>query len=126
MKVSFDFDSTLSRKDIQTYAQELVDRGLEVWIITSRFEYTDSSGNKCDNSDLFEVANKVGIKKGNIHFCNMEDKAEFIKDRKGYIWHLDDDIVELYYINTETDTVGILCTNPNWKVQCEKLLEDNK
>ena len=38
MKVSFDFDSTLSRKDVQSFAKELVDRGLEVWIVTSRFD----------------------------------------------------------------------------------------
>ena len=37
MKVSFDFDHTLSRKDVQTFAKELVNEGHEVWIVTSRF-----------------------------------------------------------------------------------------
>ena len=38
MKVSFDFDGTLSRKDVQEYAKSLVNSGLEVWIVTSRFD----------------------------------------------------------------------------------------
>ena len=37
MKVSFDFDGTLSRKDVQKLAKELVSEGHEVWIVTSRF-----------------------------------------------------------------------------------------
>ena len=38
MKVGFDFDSTLSRKDVQEFAKELVNDGHEVWIVTSRFD----------------------------------------------------------------------------------------
>jgi len=37
-KVSFDFDSTLSRKDVQDFAKKLVSEGYEVWIVTSRFD----------------------------------------------------------------------------------------
>jgi len=37
MKVSFDFDGTLSKKDVQKFAKELVEEGHEVWIVTSRF-----------------------------------------------------------------------------------------
>ena len=33
-KVSFDFDSTLDRKDVQRFAKQLIDDGYEVWIKT--------------------------------------------------------------------------------------------
>ena len=33
--VSFDFDSTLSRKDVQEYAKELLERGIDVWVVTT-------------------------------------------------------------------------------------------
>ena len=36
MKVSFDFDGTLSRKDVQDFAIKLVNSGFEVLIFTSR------------------------------------------------------------------------------------------
>ena len=38
MKVSFDFDGTLSRKDVQNFAKSLVNTGYDVWIVTSRFD----------------------------------------------------------------------------------------
>ena len=30
--VTFDFDGTLSRKDVQEYAIELIERGIDVWV----------------------------------------------------------------------------------------------
>jgi hypothetical protein len=36
-KVSFDFDSTLSRDDVQEFASDLIDLGFDVWVVTSRF-----------------------------------------------------------------------------------------
>jgi ribosomal protein S24E len=38
MKVSFDLDSTLSRKDVQEFAYELVKRDIEVWVVTARID----------------------------------------------------------------------------------------
>lgn len=36
MKVSFDFDDTLSKPKVQEYAKELINRGIEVYIVTAR------------------------------------------------------------------------------------------
>jgi hypothetical protein len=36
-KVSFDFDSTLSRDDVQEFTSELINLGFDVWVVTSRF-----------------------------------------------------------------------------------------
>jgi hypothetical protein len=67
MKVSFDFDSTLSRRDVQEFAKQLVISGLEVWIVTSRFDdVTAMSKNwhwiKGQNQKLFDIAEDCGIK----------------------------------------------------------------
>ena len=58
MKVSFDFDSTLSRKDVQKFAKELIDKGIDVHIVTSRssFKQLDEEGY---NDDLYEVADNL-------------------------------------------------------------------
>jgi len=37
-KVSFDFDGTIVVDTIKAYAKELIDRGFEVWIVTSRWD----------------------------------------------------------------------------------------
>jgi restriction endonuclease Mrr len=43
-KISFDFDSTLDREDVQEFAKELVEKGHDVWITTSRFSNDDERG----------------------------------------------------------------------------------
>lgn len=123
MKVSFDFDSTLTRISVQKYAKELVDRGIEVWIVTSRLGFGEEP-NSTWNDDLFEVAKYVGIKKEHIHFCCMKDKAIFLKD-KGFVFHIDDDNIELSFVKTDTDVTPIyLFGNKHWKNDCENALSN--
>lgn len=122
-KVSFDFDSTLSRTVVQDFAFSLIKKGYEVWIVTSRFEDCDNYNFKTDNSDLFNIANKLGIPKDHIKFMNMSDKYEFFLD-KDFIFHLDDDWIEINMINRNTKTKGVSCFGTSgWKQKCEKILK---
>ena len=82
MRVSFDYDATLSRKDVQEFAKKLVSRGIEVWIVTSRFDDETAKEKawwwiKDQNNNLFEVADECGIRRENIKFTNMESKSIF-------------------------------------------------
>jgi hypothetical protein len=130
MKVSFDFDSTLSRKDVQEFAKELVNEGNEVWIVTSRFD--DESAMKKNwhwikgqNQKLFDVAEDCGIKKENIHFTCMESKSIFIKN-KGFVFHLDDDDFELMDIfETKDKCRAIHVDHFEWKETCKNILQKN-
>jgi predicted GTPase len=105
MKVSFDFDHTLSRKDVQVFAKQLVDDGHEVWIVTSRFSDEAAKEKKWhwiegQNQKLFDVAEECGIKKENIQFTCMESKSVFLKD-KGFVFHLDEmmySLINIYYM----------------------------
>ena len=103
MRVSFDFDSTLSRKVIQDYAKELINDKVEVWICTSRpsdekaLELWKSIGY---NEDIFKVAKELKIPKDKIIFTNYHNKIDFLRD-KGFIWHLDDDAIELSFFKGE-------------------------
>ena len=69
IKVSFDFDSTLSKPNIQEYAKSLIEKGIEVHIVTDRFE--DTTRCAYTNEYLFNVVNKLGINKNNIHFSHL-------------------------------------------------------
>ena len=134
MKVSFDFDGTLGRESIQKYAKELVEKGLEVWVVTARFEsvegYTEEFCNKYaidnirkEHAYLFEVAEKCGITRDHIKFTNMEPKDTFFKDHPDFIWHLDDDQFELRCVSTYTKVKAISAIGSSWKHKCEKLLK---
>lgn len=130
MKVSFDFDGTLELNSVQKYAEDLINRKIDVWIVTSRFSddelYRRNFLNSLNiaNSDLVEVIDRLGIDRNKVIFTNMEDKWKFIKDR-GFIWHLDDDPIENKMINSKTSTKGIdFFYNNKWKEQCEYFLKN--
>ena len=134
MKVSFDFDSTLSRKDVQSFAKELVSAGHEVWIVTSRFSDEAAKDKKWhwikgQNQKLFDVAEDCGIKVENIHFTNMESKSLFLEG-KGFIFHLDDDDIELMDILESNRSAEVKCFPVNvehfeWKETCKEILRKN-
>jgi hypothetical protein len=121
-KVSFDFDSTLDRPIVQLYAQKLIALGIDVWICTSRAT-NETMKNPVWNADLFSVANRLGIPKSNIQFCEHKDKYHFFQLDK-FVWHLDDDTYELKLINKHTKTRGIsVFGNSTWINKCNKLLQ---
>lgn len=121
MKVSFDFDNTLSRADVQEFAKILIEDGLDVWICTSRLCPEKAPNNEW-NDDLFKVANELGIPNSKVIFTNYEDKAKYLTD--DFILHLDDDWNELNEINRQRKTVGVsVFGNPVWKQKCFKILK---
>ena len=127
MKVSFDFDGTLRRVDVQEYAKSLVDSGHEVWIVTTRTTTEDIIArgwhwSKDQNIILFEIAKACGIPKDRIVFTDHQEKIHFLKG-KGFAFHLDDDPDELVSILESGD----LCRPINvehfeWQEDCNKLL----
>ena len=132
MKVSFDFDGTLDRISVQKYAKFLIDIGIDVYITTKRYEKPeDYSEEFCkhygiknvlnEHNNLFEVAKELNIPFENIHFMNMEDKSTYLKD-KDFIWHLDDDPIDIKDINQNSDVIGISCAGSNWAHKCNKLI----
>ena len=127
-KISFDFDSTLDREDVQEFAKQLVKDGHEIWITTSRFD-TESSLKKGwwwiekNNQQLYEVAEECGIPKENIAFTAMIDKIKFLEG-KNFLFHLDDDETELEFIEESDDKcVGVWVELKTWKETCINLIK---
>jgi hypothetical protein len=126
-KISFDFDSTLSRTDVQEFAKSLISEGFDVWIVTSRFDDNTAEEKnwwwiKKNNKELYDIAESCGIKKENIIFTQMIDKIEFLKD-KGFLFHLDDDELEIEFIKESGDSCeGIWVELKDWKEKCKKMI----
>lgn len=128
-KVSFDFDNTLEHIHVQKYAKKLIDNNYDVHIVTSRPEKWNQKwslrGNPYslwDNDDLYEVAKKLNIKKENIHFTNYTPKYKFFDKEKDFIFHLDDDYNETFFINKNTKTKAVTLDNENYKEECDEIL----
>jgi hypothetical protein len=129
MKISFDFDDTLTLHETQVYASDLIDRGHEVWIVTSRYDLDNldkrwkskQTGEPWVHQDLFKVAEWCGIPKERIHFTNRAKKAKFLEDND-FIFHLDDNDLELIEIMKNGKVVPINIDYTDWKYECEKII----
>jgi len=120
-KISVDFDGTLTIDFVQLYIQNLIQRGIEVWIVTSRLD-DENAPNEEWNVDLYRVAKKLKIPKEHIIFTNSEQKFKTLRG-KDFIWHLDNDANELTKINNNTEVKGIYVLDKNtWIGTCERLL----
>ena len=122
MKVSFDYDSTLSRRSIRRFAKFLIQEGIEVWIVTSR-----NLHNNIMNKDLFRDALHINLPTHHIHFTEMEDKVIFFKEHNDFLFHLDDDEDEIKMINEQTNVKGILCwpiKDLSWKEKCMEIINE--
>jgi len=124
-RMTFDFDSTLSRQDVQDYAVSIMNKGIDVWVVTARFDdlHKHRYPSNPTNEDLYAVVDKIGIPRCKIRFMCMKPKHEYLYE-SNVIVHLDDDYLELNWINKHTSTVGVSVIGGNgWKQKCNKLLE---
>lgn len=94
IRISFDFDGTLTRPSVQEYAKKLISEGFDVYIVTRR-ESNEVIGCKTWDDDLFEVADYIGIKdkRNKIIFFNFDSKVKSLKDSFIDI-HIDDSMDE--------------------------------
>jgi len=127
-KVSFDFDDTLTNEHIQNYVINLMKNGYDIHIVTSRppdgpdkWFIDGKPAMIWDNYDLFQLIEILGIKKENIHFLDYSPKYLFFKDNEDFIFHIDDDHIEVEEINYFTDVKGVLFDG-NWKENCDRLI----
>jgi hypothetical protein len=97
--VSFDFDDTLSTAKGQEKAKQLLAENYRVLIITAR--------QSKDSKKVFDVADKLGIRRSDIYFTNGGNKWSVVK-RLGVAIHYDNNQEQIDLINKMTKTEGKL------------------
>lgn len=111
MRVSFDFDHTLTNPIYQKLALKFIKVGAEVHITTSRTNDPRNGKRPYDNREVFAMADKLGIKRSRITFTNYKDKVGFLK---GFDLHFDDDSHEIFEINEyPKECLGVLIPEDN-------------
>jgi len=126
-KVSFDFDDTLTLKNVQDYAKDLIKKGIEVHVVTSRYEDPKQYTFECNHDDLFTIIKEIGIDKKNVHFTNFTFKHKFFKNNTDFIWHLDDNYQEKYAMGSSgCKTICVLHKDGEYfENKCDELLNIN-
>ena len=100
LKISFDFDSTLSEEWVQNFALALIPI-FDIWVVTSR-----SPGNS-HNTDVYKVTDRLGISRENIIFTDGGYKWSSL-DHYGINIHFDDMEDEILEINNKSKCKGVL------------------
>lgn len=117
--ISFDFDGTLDTKAGNLYVLDLMKRGFNVWIVTSR-----SAMNITNMREVIDFADGIGISRQNIIFTSGKDKSSFFRNNDFFLFHLDDDSIEVNEINElnlKTKAISFF-GNTEWREQCENIL----
>lgn len=99
MRVSFDYDETLTTSKGQQMALNEIKKGNEVLILTARQER--------DSAPVYAMAEKLGIKKENVHFTNGQDKWKFVL-RYNINKHVDNSQEQIDKIKKFTSAEGVL------------------
>lgn len=102
MRISFDFDDTLSTKKGQELAAQKIAEKNEVWIITARQEK--------DSAEVLKIADKLGIPHSRVIFTNGKDKWSFVMRHKIDV-HYDNNQEQIDKINHNTLAKGVLFVN---------------
>jgi len=121
MKVSIDFDNTLTRETVQRYARGLQSRGIEVWVVTTRHadRVPMMYDPGVDNSDLWAIVDGCKIPRDHVVFTEMEWKASFFEQHPEFLWHLDDNYEEVFPMR-KCKTKLFLVISSSWKSKCER------
>jgi len=104
LKISFDFDGTLTNPVMQKLAKTLVDSDSDVWIVTARMDKTffESVGGTTYhlniNSSVNHIADIVGIPRNKIIYTNGELKSD-VYFKEQFDIHFDDMVYEVDEIN---------------------------
>lgn len=125
-KLTFDFDGTLTRPEVQDYFLELIERGFDCWVLTSRYDdlHKHRYPKNPTNEDLWELIDKLNFPRYKVKFMNMESKGIYLSFTD-VLWHLDDDDEDLLDIFEEAQTRQIDVKTNRWKERCELYISAN-
>lgn len=125
MKVSFDFDGTLEFQDVQDYALGLINNGVEVWVVTTRWDENHKHKYPLNATldDLWEVVDRIGIPRHQVRFTCMEWKYTYLNGTS-FVWHLDDNETEFDYARKNQCNVPMVDVHMNgWQDKCNQLIK---
>lgn len=129
-KVSIDFDGTLSQLEVQEFAKELLDNGIDVWVVTTRYDENHLHKYAMDYpatlEDLWEVVERLGIPRWKVRFTNMEWKYTYLCDTE-FLWHLDDNNHEIRRaLYNKCKVPMIQVADSNFKNECLNLINNHE
>ena len=105
MKISFDFDGTLTVDSIKETAKIFIKSGHDVWIVTARCKENY-------NLDLYKVCEYIGLSQDKVIYTNGDLKYHEY-EKGNFDLHYDDEYDEVLWINNIGGTACLV--NPDFE-----------
>lgn len=114
MKIAVDFDGTLTRLDVQDFISDLMCKGVDVYVLTFRYE-------PYDNADLWEVVERLGLSR-KVIFTNGNPKSEYLNMTGDFKLLLDDDYRVMSDLTHNSKVLPIQVNSPEYKKKIIRIL----
>lgn len=124
MRITVDFDGTLTREDVQRYVEELRSRKISATVITSRygFTYKDKDGFGYEqNKDLFDKVEGLGFSKEDVYFTNGDSKKRLIRMLKPVL-HLENSSSDIDDVMKGSSIASINVNKIGWQSEANFIL----
>ena len=109
---------------MQTKIKELIDSGIDVWILTTRYPPETNDNHFRNNKIVFETAVQLGIPKEKIVFTSWAWKYNWLNENPDVILHLDDNFSEMVKMLKNCKTIPI-SVHGNWFHKIKRILKTN-
>lgn len=116
MKVAIDFENTLTKFEVFEFANDLLNEGIEVHVLTSRIGHIKSDY----NNDILKAARGLNIPYANVIFTS--DIRGYFHNNQDIRVYLSDNLINLQLSLNWLTCVPIF-GNKNWKRECFGLVE---
>ena len=127
MKITVDFDKTLTRKDVQEFIKYLKSLGVEVHVLTYRYDsahyylYGDLYPETVNNHDLWDICESLDLHR-NVIFTNCKPKSEYLNSVGNILLHIDDDKRVMNDLIQNSKTLPIQVRSSSYKKKVLKLI----
>lgn len=130
MKITVDFDKTLTRPDVQDFIRALmVWGGVEVHVLTYRYDsahyykYGSLYPDTVNNHDLWDIVESVGLER-NVIFTNCRPKSEYLNSVGNVLLHLDDDVRVMEDLKHNSNVIPIQVGSPSYQKKIIRILKE--
>lgn len=126
MKIAIDFDKTLTRSDVQEFVLELIEKGIDIYILTYRYDNAnfykyEGKYQPYDNIDLWEFVERLGLSR-KVIFTNCQPKSEYLNMTNDFVLLLDDDYRVMSDLTHNSKVLPIQVNSPSYKKKIKKIL----
>lgn len=126
--VTFDFDKTLTRKDVQEFYKELCSLGVECYVLTYRYDklHFHLYGGIYEpdkNQDVYDLLDEIGCCRSNVIFTNCKAKSEYLNSCNSVAIHIDDDYRVMADLTHNSKVIPIQVRSSSYKQKVRRLLK---